>query len=85
MRIYHSEIISTVNKKRYTFVYEKQYFKLDLFDDLSVLEVTCMEGNKNLVFPTGINIIKEVTDDINYQNIKLGSSIYNKSLKKVNN
>jgi len=68
----NSKIVSELGKKRYTFVYNKQYFKLDIFDNLSILEVSCMEGNNKIKFPDGINVIKEVTDDIDYQNINLG-------------
>lgn len=76
-----SKVISKLKKKRYSFVYNKQYFKLDSFDNFSLLEVVHMEGNKVLDFPHDINPIEEVTDDINYQNIILGSN--NKNNKKL--
>lgn len=69
-----STVMSKLNKIRYSFVYKKQYFKLDLFNNLSLLEV---QGNKKLNIPSFIKIIKEVTDDSNYQNINLG--FYKKS------
>lgn len=76
-----SKIISKLKKKRYSFVYNKQYFKLDTFDDLSLLEVVHMENNQKLVFPLGINPIEEVTDNINYQNISLGENNNNKLVR----
>lgn len=69
-----SKIVSIVNKNRYSFVYNNQYFKLDCFDGFCLLEVVNIENNKFEV-PKGINIIMDVTDNINYQNINLGNSL----------
>lgn len=76
-----SKVISKLNKTRFSFVYKKQYFKLDLFDNLLILEV---QGNKKLSIPSFIKTTKEVTDDINYQNIVLGSNLKNKLVKIKN-
>jgi len=73
-----SNIISKLNKTRISFTYNKQYLKLDLFDDLSILEV---QGEKRLSIPSFIKLLKEVTDDINYQNINLGNNKKNKLLE----
>jgi len=75
-----SKVISELKKKRYSFVYNKQYFKLDSFDNFSMLEVIKNEENKKLDFPLNINPIEEVTDNINYQNINLGNNL-NKLIK----
>lgn len=67
-----SKVISKLNKKRYTFVYDKQYFKLDVFDDLSILEVSGIKEIENIKIPNEFEIMKEVTDEDEYQNINLG-------------
>lgn len=82
--LYHSEVISKINKKRYTFVYDRQYFKLDFFDDFSMLEVRQMCENSKFCIPNGIELIKEVTDNIDYQNINLGNE-KTKKLARVYN
>lgn len=76
-----SKVISELNKTRLSFVYKKQYFKLDLFDNLSMLEVIEMEGNKKFDIPKCINVIKEVTDNTSYQNISLGKNTNSKNVK----
>lgn len=63
--------ISKVIKDRYTFIYNNQYFKLDILDDITLLEV--ISKDKDIIdIPNGFEIIKEVTDDEDYRNINLG-------------
>jgi len=81
--LYHSEVISKINKKRYSFIYNKQYFKLDLFEDFSLLEVIQMEDDKLLDIPKGITMLEEVTDNNNYQNISIGN-YKTKKYSKIN-
>lgn len=71
----YEEAISTSNirsirKYRYTFVYNKQYFKLDIFNNFGILEVEPI-GNRGIELPSSLKTMYEVTDDINYQNYNM--------------
>lgn len=64
--------IGTVVKKRFTFVYKKQYFKLDIIDDsFALLEVNPISSKSKINLPNELNMIKEVTEDNDYDNITL--------------
>lgn len=63
---------ATVNKERHSFVYADQYFKLDVFDDgLMLLEVNVTKENPEITLPDFIRVKKEVTEDIEYSNIRI--------------
>lgn len=72
-----------VNKTRYNFSKDKQYYRLDIFKDseLALLEVEPTEENVELSFPEELKILNEVTNDNNYQNIRINKNI-TKQLKK---
>ena len=74
-----------INKTRYTFSENKQYFRLDIFNDetsLALLEVDVKDKNDVVNIPSNIKIIKEVSNDINYRNINIAKKINkDKSLK----
>lgn len=64
--------ISSISKTRYTFLYEKEYVRLDLFEDgFTLLEIEPMSKAKEIEIPAGINIIKEVSNEASYQNQEL--------------
>lgn len=67
------EAKNIINKTRYNFSRNKQYYRFDLFkdSDLAILEVEPSEENLELAFPKELIILKEVTDDPNYQNIRI--------------
>lgn len=79
----------TINKTRYSFVKDKQYFKLDVFsdNDIAILEINVSEENENISIPNELAIIDEVTNNIDYQNYKIACSnkFNNKLLKKTCN
>lgn len=62
----------TIRKNRHTFVWENQYFELDLFIEpragLTLLEVELTDLQDTVVLPPFIPIIEEVTDDPEYTN-----------------
>ena len=58
-------------KDRYCFTYKNQYFELDKIDDMYILEIELTNENQEVKIPNFINIIKEVTNDINYRNYNL--------------
>ncbi len=73
-----------INKTRYTFSENKQYFRLDIFSktSLALLEVDVKDKNDVVNIPSNIKIIKEVSNDINYRNINIAKKINkDKSLK----
>lgn len=65
MRFLESPIGGTLKKQRYTFVYKKQYFKLDLIDGVpyGILEVNPTRSDVTITFPPTLKVEKEVTDD----------------------
>jgi len=63
-----------IRKTRYCFVYENQYFELDIYPfskDKAILEIELTDENNEVVIPTDIMVIREVTDDDNFKNVNL--------------
>jgi hypothetical protein len=73
-----------VKKTRYTFIEDKQFFKLDVFQDgvLALLEIEPTDDMK-IKLPDYINIVLDVTDDPNYQNFNI-AEVPGLNLKKEN-
>ena len=73
-----------ISKTRYSFVKNKQYFRLDIFGSncLAILEVEPTIENKSLRIPNELFVIKEVTNDISYNNFNLAKSKIQKELNK---
>ncbi len=77
---YLSEVDSStspITKKRVCFVYDKQYFEIDMFDfsdDLALLEIELTSENSTVRIPTFIKVVKEVTDNPNFRNYNLAKS-----------
>ena len=67
--------IGMVTKKRFTFVYKKQYFKLDIIDDsIALLEVNPINSKSKISLPRELSIVKEVTNDVDYDNFTLAQN-----------
>jgi len=78
-----STVIGTVKKTRYTFVYKKQYLRLDIFEDgLGILECNPMSASTKINIPTSLKIEKEVTDDHDFDNLTFAKKRNNKKVKK---
>ncbi|MBI2048560.1 MAG: AAA family ATPase [Parcubacteria group bacterium] len=64
-----------IEKKRYAFVWENQYFELDVFVEprggLVLLEAELTDLQDTLILPDFIPIVREVTDDPTYTNSQL--------------
>lgn len=63
-----------LRKDRYCFVYNNQYFELDVYpdwEDEAILEIELTEENQKVALPDWISVIKEVTDNPNYKNVNL--------------
>ncbi len=83
--INNSDIESTISKTRYSFTYDNQYFRLDVFDDgLLLLEVDLTKDKKEVNIPNNIIIKEDVTNDKNYTNYELSKRNI-KRLEKNNN
>jgi thymidylate kinase len=79
------DIKESLKKTRYAFVKDKQYFKLDIFDDdydFGILEVDPTKENLNVIVPDDLYVIEDVTNDINYQNNVIANH-KNKNGKKM--
>lgn len=78
----HFNIISSVKKKRITFIYNNVFYKLDLFSDgLKLLEVCVDDKCEPVYIPKYFTVIDEVTNDENYQNINYG--LNNEGKKRI--
>lgn len=73
----------TINKRRYSFIYNKQYFKLDIFDqkELCVLEIESTDKEAKISIPSDLKVIKEITDEPIYNNYNLALNIKNKKME----
>ena len=58
--------LKTIKKIRYTFVYESEQYRLDLFEDGKCI----LEANEKskLILPKGIEIEKDITNNAEYYN-----------------
>lgn len=66
--------LAPIIKKRICFVYNGQYFEMDLFNfsqDLALMEIELTNENSTVNLPDFIHVIKEVTDDPRYRNHSL--------------
>ena len=62
---------NTIIKDRYCFLYEGQYFELDVFrfwDDRAFLELELKSENQEYKLPPEIKVIEDVSDDYHYKN-----------------
>lgn len=69
--------LKQIIKKRACFVYQNQYFELDLYDfsdDKAIVEIELTKETDEIHFPDFIKVIKEVTDDISYRNHSLAKT-----------
>lgn len=63
------EGVKSYRKTRYCFLYENQYFELDVYPDKegeAILEINLTAGMNEVVVPTWLDVIEEVTGDPKY-------------------
>lgn len=72
-------------KDRYLFVYDNQYFTLDVFRnlDLCLLEVEPTEENDRISLPPELVVLDDVTDNADYRNFSLFEQINQKGKEKI--
>lgn len=66
-------------KDRYCFLYDGQYFELDLFpfwDDKAFMELELRDESQLITLPPEISVIKDVSDDKHYKNNYLATKLY---------
>jgi len=69
-----------IRKCRYCFTYNKQYYRLDVFEkpnNLVILETELTNMSKQVLIPEFITVKKDITDNLDYRNVNL--------YKKINN
>ena len=65
-------------KDRYCLSYNNQYFEIDIYPfwkDKAIVEIELSNENQKIDFPPFLEIIDEVTDDINYRNSEIAKQI----------
>ncbi len=63
-----------IRKTRYCFVYENQYFEMDIYpfsSSRAILEIELTDKNKEVVIPNEIAIIYDVTNDERFKNVNI--------------
>lgn len=76
-----SSVKKRLTKIRKTFSYDKNYYRLDTFENgLCILEVEENIDPSVVKLPDFINIIKDVTDDENYRNLNIATESITKKL-----
>ena len=66
-----------IDKDRYSFVYKNQFFKLDVFSfdtTKGLLSVQIADDSVDVELPECFNVVKEVSDIVNYKNYYLAKS-----------
>lgn len=74
-------------KKRYCFLYDGQYFELDVFpfwNDKAFLELELRNEDQAITLPPEINVIADVSEDKSYKNNSLASMLYKEKCKNEN-
>ena len=67
-----------IRKDRYCLSYNNQYFEIDIYPfwkDKAIVEIELSNENQKIDFPPFLEIIEEVTDDINYKNSEIAKQI----------
>lgn len=66
-----------ISKTRYCFVYERQYFELDVYpfcDEYAIIELELNDINDGIRLPP-LDFIREVTDDVRFRNSSLARTL----------
>lgn len=66
-----------ISKQRHCFIYEKQYFEMDIYpfdDEYAIIEIELNNINEGVIFPP-LTFVKEVTDDKSFRNSELAKTL----------
>lgn len=78
----HDASRQTIHKRRHCFLWENQYFELDMFTSpkrlrgLAILEIELTELNDRVTLPPFLNIGREITGEPQYSNYHLAKMGY---------
>lgn len=79
--------ILPIVKDRYSFVYDNQYFRLDIFDDccenICLLEIEGTLDNEKIEIPPFLKVVDEVSENPLYRNASLHSFLNKETYKKL--
>lgn len=67
-----------LTKMRYQFIYNHQFFELDVYDFSdykAILEIELESETQKVHFPAFLTLVKEVTDDTKYKNHQLAKNL----------
>ena len=70
-------------KDRYCLCYKNQYFEIDVYPfwrDKAIAEIELINENQKIELPSYINVIDEVTDNLDYRNSELARTIKVKNI-----
>ncbi len=70
--------ICSIEKDRYCFVYNSQYFELDVFpfwNDRAFLEIELTDENQSVSLPPFVEVIRDVTTDDRYKNYSMAQTL----------
>ena len=69
-----------IRKTRYCFVHKNQYLEIDIYpfwNDKAIAEIELISEDQKIELPDFINVIDEVTDDINFKNSEIAKQLKN--------
>ena len=72
------ERLATIEKDRYCFLYKNQYFEMDIYPfdkNYAILEIELNDLGQKIELPPELEIVREVTNDPNYSNHSIASSL----------
>ena len=67
-----------IAKTRHCFLYDNQYYELDVFDfndEIGLLEIELNSIEQEVSLPPFVKIIKEVTNDKKYKNKEIAKTL----------
>lgn len=68
-------------KDRYCLCYENQYFEIDIYpflEEEAIVEIELISEKEKIKFPDFLDIIEEVTDNLDYRNSAIAASLVRK-------
>lgn len=68
------EGVKSIQKTRYCFIYQNQYFELDVYpdwNDEAILEIELTTENQKVTIPDWIEVLEDVTTNPDYKNCNL--------------
>jgi len=77
--------LHTIHKTRYCLSENNQYFEIDIYpewDNQAIMEIELSDENDEIIIPSFIEIINEVTNNDNYKNYQMAKEMPKQLVKK---